>query len=73
MSGESDKAKQDTPVPTEDNPFRDVAYIAKITCFKEATVRDWLLEGKLKGYRLRGEWRVLHSDFVEFLRERYGE
>jgi hypothetical protein len=62
----------EVPVPTEDNPFRDVTYIAKVTGFKPATVRSWLREERLKGFMVAGEWRVMHSEFVAFLKKEYG-
>lgn len=63
----------DIPIPTEDNPYRDVAYMCRVTQFKPATVRGWLRKGRLKGFQIAGEWRVMHSDFVTFLKKEYGE
>jgi hypothetical protein len=62
------------PVPTPENPFRDVKYIAEATGYKAFTIRDWLQKGKLKGYKDqdKDEWKILHSDFVEFCQQKWG-
>lgn len=63
----------DVPIPTETNPYHDVQSIAQITQFKPATIRTWLRSGRLKGFQISGEWRVMHDDFVQFLEEEYGD
>jgi hypothetical protein len=60
------------PIPTPENPFRTAQYIAESMGVKSYTVQEWLRNGKLKGYSIDGKWKVLHSDFVEFLQVRYG-
>lgn len=60
------------PTPTPENPFRNPDYIATAMSVRAYTVREWLRDGKLKGYLIDGKWKVLHSDFVAFLQERYG-
>lgn len=65
--------REPVPVPTPENPFRTTRYIAKVVDVKEYTVREWLRAGTLKGFQgTDGQWRVLHSDFVAFLQERFG-
>lgn len=66
--------KEAVPVPTPENPFRSPQYIAEVMDVKDYTVREWLNNGKLKGWREEGSerWKILHSDFVEFLQERFG-
>lgn len=65
---------QTIPVPTPENPFRSVKYIAEVLGHKDYTIREWLRDGKIKGFRdqITGEWKILHSDFVAFCQERYG-
>jgi predicted site-specific integrase-resolvase len=62
------------PIPTPENPFRSVRYLAEALGYKEYTIREWLRDGKIKGHKdsETSEWRVLHSDFVAYCQERYG-
>lgn len=62
------------PIPTPENPFRTVKYIAEAVGFKPFTIREWLRDGKIKGYKDQetDEWRILHSDFVEFCQKKWG-
>ncbi len=32
------------------------------------TVKSWLLKGKLKGYKVGGQWRVKESDLDSFFK-----
>lgn len=48
-----------------------VAEVARRLDVSEETVRRWLREGRLPGYRLgggRSGWRISESDLAEFLR-----
>lgn len=50
-----------------------VADVAEALGRAESTVRGWLLEGALAGYKLRGrEWRVPRASLREFL-DRQGD
>lgn len=60
------------PLATPQNPFRSPSYIAEALDVKSYTVREWLRDGKIKGHLINGQWKVLHSDFVAFLQERFG-
>ena len=60
------------PVPTPEDPFRSPKYIALAMDVDPRTVHTWLKDGKLKGYFGDGAWKVLHSDFVRFVQDRYG-
>lgn len=40
--------------------------ISNFTRFRPNTVRRWLRLGKLRGFKVQGEWRVLREDFVVF-------
>lgn len=64
----------DLVIPSPENPYRDVKYIAESLAVRDYTVREWLREKKMKGIRDNetGAWKVLHSDFVEFCEERFG-
>lgn len=59
--------------PSEEDPLRTVEYVAKVTNFKEYTVRDWLRTGKLEGVKIQGEWRIAHSELVRFVNEKWGD
>ena len=41
--------------------------IAETLKVKEATVREWLREGKLKGVKAGMQWRVPETNLNEFL------
>jgi len=44
--------------------------IAKLCHYNRETVKRWLENGQLKGYRVgRGHWRVLRHDLFQFLKE----
>ena len=61
------------PIPSPENPLRSPNYIAEAMDVRPYTVREWLRTGKLKGYQDKDNgWKVLHSDFIAFLQERYG-
>lgn len=64
----------DLIIPSPENPFRDVKYVAESLAVRDYTVREWLREGKMKGIRdaETGAWKILHSDYVSFCQERYG-
>lgn len=38
--------------------MKTIKEVAKILNFKERTVRQWLVDGKIKGVKIMGEWRV---------------
>lgn len=60
-------------IPTEENPLRSVEYVAKVLDFEEATVRQWLRQGKLKGVKVGGVWKIPQVELVRFVNERFGE
>ncbi|MFC7443506.1 helix-turn-helix domain-containing protein [Laceyella putida] len=41
--------------------------IAKRLQFDEATIRDLLRKGELRGFKISGEWRVSEEDLASFL------
>jgi excisionase family DNA binding protein len=63
---------EDIPVPSPENPFRSPSYIAEAMDVQPYTVREWLRSGKLKGYQVGGQWKVLQSDFVAYLQKEFG-
>lgn len=60
-------------MPAEDDPLRSVEYVAKVLEFTEGTIRRWLKDGKLRGLKVMGEWRIPHSELVRFVNEEYGD
>ena len=44
-----------------------VKEVANILQFHPATVREYLREGKIKGIKLKKEWRVLREDLTDWL------
>lgn len=59
--------------PTEEDPLRSVEYVAKVLEFDEATIRQWLRDGKLKGTKVAGQWRVSQSELTRFVNQEYGD
>lgn len=61
-------------IPTPENPLRSISYIAEATGFTKPTVGEWCRKGAIKARKIgpNEEWRVLHSDFVEFCQQRWG-
>ncbi len=51
-------------------PLLTVRHIAEILSVKERTVRDWLMSGELKGYKIGKSWRVREEDLEAFLGSR---
>jgi hypothetical protein len=62
------------PIPTPENPFRSVAWVAEALGLTKATVSKYCRDGVIKAYKdeVTDDWRILHSDFVEFCQKRYG-
>jgi len=62
------------PIPTPENPFRSVGWIAEALDITKGTASKYVREGTIKGYKdnVTGDWRVLHSDFVAYCQKRYG-
>lgn len=60
------------PIPTPENPWRTTKYIAEAVTVREYTVREWCKSGRIKAYKVMGEWRILHSDFVAFCQKEWG-
>jgi len=54
-------------------PMLTVRDVAELLVVKERTVRDWLVSGELKGYKVGKSWRVREEDVEEFLVSRSNE
>lgn len=64
----------DMAIPSPENPLRSVRYVAEATGFTRPTVSQWCRDGIIKAQKVgpNEEWRILHSDFVEFCQQRWG-
>lgn len=51
-------------------PYLTAEQVATELAVSLATIRRLLVSGQLRGYRLRGQWRVSRTDLAAFLRER---
>lgn len=62
-----------TEVNIED-PSLTVAKVAELFSVRPYTVREWLKNGTLKGYKIPGgHWRVKKSAVQEFAQTMYGD
>ncbi len=53
----------------DDEKVYTIPEIAKILRVKDYTIREWLREGKLKGFKAAGSrWRVKKTDLDAFMR-----
>lgn len=62
-----------TTLPSLDDPSLTVPQVAKIFGVKNYTVRQWLKDEQLIGYKLpNSQWRILQSKVNEFAQKMYG-
>jgi predicted site-specific integrase-resolvase len=70
----TNQTTETVPIPSPENPFRSVGWIAEALGITKGTASKYCREGTIKAYKdiAADEWRVLHSDFVEYCQKRYG-
>ena len=56
---------------TED-PLLGIPRIAKVFDVRPDTVRQWIYDGKLKGVKINGKWKVHNSEVNRYAQEAYG-
>lgn len=59
--------------PSEDDPLRSVEYLSKVLEYPDATIREWLRTGRLRGKKVAGQWRVQDSELRRFVNSEYGD
>lgn len=47
-------------------------WVADLFAVQNATVRQWIKQGKVRGRRINGYWRVERQSVIDFANERYG-
>lgn len=70
----TDPTTETVPIPSPENPFRSVGWVAEALGLTKPTVSKYCREGRIKAVKDKDadEWRVLHSDFIEYCQQRYG-
>jgi excisionase family DNA binding protein len=59
------KSQRETPVKV--GKMHSPAHWAEILGFAPKTISDWANRGELKGYKIKGEWRISEEAVQEFL------
>lgn len=61
------------PAPiTEIEEMLSTAYVARTMNVTTETVRNWIVENKLRAIRVHRHWRIPKSAFTDFLNDRHG-
>lgn len=59
-------------IPSLDDPFRTTAEVAAMFGVEESQVRTWIKDGKMKGHKILGRWRVQQSECKRVANEEHG-
>lgn len=59
------------PDDLKENQMYSTGAIAELTGFNVETIRNWIDNGKLKGIKVEGRWRVRRRDLLDFLNSKY--
>lgn len=54
------------------DPMLSTPKVAALFDVKTETVRDWIKQGKIKGHRINGQWRIYKSEVLRFGAGRHG-
>lgn len=65
VAGEYEPAKLET--------YWTVPQIARAYQMTSETVRNWIIDGKLRALKIGNEWRVANADLIEFTEKRYAD
>ena len=70
--GDDQPVSQPVPIPTLDDPFYGVDDVAKLFSVTPSQVREWVKDGKMRGYKVLGRIRILKSEVERVVKEEYG-
>lgn len=68
----ADNGEETLPIPTPENPWRSAGWVAEAVGVKQYTVSEWCRTERIKAYKVFGEWKILHSDYVAFCQQNWG-
>ncbi len=55
------------------DPMYDVPGVAKIMSMSTWTIRRWIEEGKLRGTKINGYWRIPRSEILRISKDLHGD